>query len=122
VCTATGVVVIGGFCDVDDGLPYNSAAVVDGNGVRTRYRKAHLGDREKEIFSAGTEWPPVVETVVERLGVSYDSNSPSRCESALRLEPRSWPAPVNRPSLRRPAARDKSICERNQRPPIDRCH
>jgi 5-aminopentanamidase len=39
-------VVVGGFCELgDDGLLYNSAAVVDGDGVLGVYRKLHLWDR-----------------------------------------------------------------------------
>ncbi len=49
-----GVVIVGGFCELGpDGLLYNSAALVDESGTRAVYRKAHLWDREKLIFTPG---------------------------------------------------------------------
>lgn len=72
-------VVVGGFCELgEDGLLYNSAAVVDGGGVVAVYRKIHLWDREKLFFEPGRECAPVVETRVGRLGVAvcYDLNFP----------------------------------------------
>lgn len=63
-------VVVGGFCEAgDDGLTYNSAALLDGGGVRAVYRKVHLWDGEKLIFTAGDEVPPVVDTEHGRIGV-----------------------------------------------------
>lgn len=56
-------VVIGGFCESgDDGLLYNSAAVVDADGVIATYRKTHLWDKEKLIFTPGDALPPVLKT------------------------------------------------------------
>ena len=50
--------VIGGFCELaEDGRLYNSAAVVDADGVIARYRKTHLWDREKLIFTPGRVQP-----------------------------------------------------------------
>ena len=72
-------VVVGGFCELgDDGLLYNSAALVDGTGVIFVYRKIHLWDREKLFFEPGLECAPVVETRFGRLGVQicYDLNFP----------------------------------------------
>ena len=55
--------VVLGFCELGgDGLLYNSAAVLDGAAVTAVYRKTHLWDREKLIFTAGSELPPVVHT------------------------------------------------------------
>jgi 5-aminopentanamidase len=74
------VVVIGGFCERgEDGRVYNSAAVVDGAGVRAVYRKLHLWDNEHAIFTPGSQAPPVIETRVGRIGVviCYDLESPS---------------------------------------------
>ena len=51
---AGAAVVIGGFCELgDDGRLYNSAAVVDADGFAACYRKTHLWDREKLIFTPG---------------------------------------------------------------------
>jgi predicted amidohydrolase len=74
-----GAVVVGGFCELgEDGRLYNSAAVVDGNGVVAVYRKIHLWDREQLFFEPGSEPAPVVETRVGKIGVCvcYDLNFP----------------------------------------------
>ena len=62
--TAVGdSVAIFGFCeDGGGGVLYNSAAVVDSGGLVARYRKTHLWDREKLIFTPGAELPPVLRT------------------------------------------------------------
>jgi predicted amidohydrolase len=70
-----GAVIVGGFCEAGRaGELHNSAAVVDASGVRAVYRKLHLWDREKLVFSPGREPPPIVDTVVGRLGIAicYD--------------------------------------------------
>ena len=70
--------VIGGFCELgDDGRVYNSAAVVDGSGVRAVYRKTHLWDAEKDVFEPGSELPPVVETPAGRSASSSATTSSS---------------------------------------------
>lgn len=68
-------VIVGGFAEIDErGSLYNSAALVEGSGVMTVYRKTHLWDFEREVFQAGFEPAPVVETPIGRVGVSvcYD--------------------------------------------------
>ena len=63
-----GAVVVGGFAELGEGgRLFNSAAVVDGSGLRAVYRKAHLWDREPAFFAAGDAPPPVVETAVGRV-------------------------------------------------------
>jgi predicted amidohydrolase len=72
-------VVVGGFCELgEDGLLYNSAAVVDGGGVLAVYRKLHLWDREQLVFEPGRDCAPVLETRIGRIGVGvcYDLNFP----------------------------------------------
>src|SRR5688572_8332897 len=55
-----GAVVIGGFAEAGpDGAYYNSAAVVDADGIVAVYRKTHLWDREKLWFRTGEQLPPV---------------------------------------------------------------
>lgn len=64
------LVIVGGFAEAgDDGCLYNSAAVIDASGVRAVYRKTHLWDTEKLVFTAGDERPPLVETRHGRIGV-----------------------------------------------------
>jgi predicted amidohydrolase len=68
-------VVIGGFAELgDDGVVYNSAAVMGPDGLLAVYRKTHLWDREKLWFTPGGESPSVVETPFGRIGVAvcYD--------------------------------------------------
>jgi predicted amidohydrolase len=75
LATRHSLVIVGGLCEVDeDGALRNSAIVVDRDGLRAVYRKTHLWDREKLIFLAGDEPPPVVETDAGRIGVAvcYD--------------------------------------------------
>jgi 5-aminopentanamidase len=63
-------VIVGGFAELDErGRLFNSAAVVDREGVRAVYRKTHLWDAERTIFAAGDAAPLVVETSVGRVGV-----------------------------------------------------
>jgi 5-aminopentanamidase len=70
-----GVVIVGGICELD-GLDQvrNTVVIVDAAGLRGRYRKLHLWGGELNLFVAGDERPPVVETAVGRigLGICYD--------------------------------------------------
>jgi predicted amidohydrolase len=103
-------VVIGGFCELgEDGLLYNSAAVVDASGVLGVYRKAHLWDREKLFFEPGPVAPCVFDTAAGRVGVliCYDLEFPELTRM-LALEgaeliavPTNWPL-VERPAGERP--------------------
>ncbi|WP_457146287.1 nitrilase-related carbon-nitrogen hydrolase [Mycobacterium sp. URHB0021] len=56
-------IVVCGFCELGlDNRLYNSAVMVDADGVMAHYRKTHLWDHEKLIFTAGDVLPPVVQT------------------------------------------------------------
>jgi predicted amidohydrolase len=104
-------VVVGGFAELgDDGHLYNSAAVVDPSGVRAVYRKVHLWDREKEVFTPGDTAPPVVDTSHGRVGVMicFDLEFPEWTRLAglagadLLAVPTNWPL-VDTPDGERPA-------------------
>jgi predicted amidohydrolase len=104
------IVLAGGFCELgDDGLIYNSAAVLDATGVRAVYRKLHLWDREKLVFTPGSAPPPVLDTRVGRLAVivCYDLEFPELTRSValagtqLLVVPTNWPL-VPRPDGERP--------------------
>ncbi len=93
--------IAGGFCELGpDGQLYNSAAVVDASGVRAVYRKAHLWDAEKEIFTPGADAPPVVELPFGNVGlmICYDLEFPEWVRLAalsgadLIAAPVNWPA------------------------------
>lgn len=71
---ANGGVIVGGFCERDDDVLYNSAVAVSGDGVVGHYRKLHLFDTEKLCFRPGDLGLPTFETGFGRLGicVCYD--------------------------------------------------
>ena len=73
------LVIVGGFCELGaGGRLHNSAAVVDASGTLAVYRKAHLWDKEKLVFTPGDEQPPVVDLPIGRVGVMicYDLEFP----------------------------------------------
>ena len=71
-------VLVVGFCEPDGDDLYNSAAVIDRSGLVHTYRKTHLWDTEKSIFTPGSARPTVVDTAAGRLGVliCYDLEFP----------------------------------------------
>jgi 5-aminopentanamidase len=105
-----GLVVAGGFAELGAGGElYNSAALIDPGGVRAVYRKAHLWDREKLLFTPGDDPPPVLDTLHGRIGliVCYDLEFPE-CTRAVALRgaellcvPTNWPR-ESRPAGERP--------------------
>ncbi len=104
------IILAGGFCELgDDDRIYNSAAVFDATGLRAVYRKLHLWDREKLIFTPGSAPPPVLDTRVGRLAViiCYDLEFPELTRSValagtqLLLVPTNWPL-VPRPEGEHP--------------------
>ena len=109
---ALRTVIVGGFCEIGaDGRLYNSAALVDSSGVRAVYRKAHLWDAEKLVFTPGSGPPPVIEIPAGRVAVMicYDLEFPEWLRLAalagadLIAAPVNWPAepvpPGERPSV-----------------------
>ena len=99
-------IVIGGFCELgDDGLLYNSAALVDGTGVRGVYRKTHLWDTEKRIFEPGGELPPVFGTAYGRIGIliCYDLEFPEMTRTLALRGADLVAVPTNWPLMPRPA-------------------
>jgi predicted amidohydrolase len=111
VAAEAGMVVVGGFCEAgDDGNTYNSAVVIDETGAeRAVYRKTHLWDGEKRLFTPGADAPPVVATRVGNVAVvvCYDLEFPELTRGvALRgadllAVPTNWPL-VPRPDGERP--------------------
>ena len=101
-----GLIIVGGFCERGaDGRLYNSAAVVDASGTRAVYRKAHLWDSEKLVFTPGDAPPPVVETAIGRVAVMicYDLEFPEWVRLAALNGADLIAAPVNWPYAARPA-------------------
>jgi predicted amidohydrolase len=98
-------VVVGGFCELgEDDRLYNSAAVVDANGVVAVYRKIHLWDREQLFFEPGSEPAPVVETRVGKVGVCvcYDLNFPEVARGLALAGADIVAVPTNWPRFPRP--------------------
>jgi predicted amidohydrolase len=122
LATVAGCTIVGGFCELgDDGLLYNSAALVDESGTRAVYRKAHLWDREKLIFTPGSAAPPVLARPYGRVAVMicYDLEFPEWTRLAaldgadLIAAPVNWPAapcpPGERPAEVIKAQADASV-------------
>ncbi len=102
---AGDAVVIGGYCELgDDGLLYNSALVVEADGVIASYRKTHLWDREKLTFTPGRELPPIVTTRhgVIAVMVCYDLEFGELTRRATLDGAELIAAPVNWPLFPRP--------------------
>lgn len=106
IAAAGEAVVIGGFCERgEDGQVYNSALVIDGGAVVARYRKTHLWDREKLIFTPGSLRPPVVRTRHGAIAVvvCYDLEFPELTRQVALQGAEVIAAPVNWPRLPKPA-------------------
>ena len=99
------IIIVGGFCENASGELFNSAALVDPDGLRAVYRKAHLWDRESLWFSPGSEPPPVVATRFGRIAVviCYDLEFPEWVRLAALDGAQLLCAPVNWPAFPRPA-------------------
>ena len=98
-------IVIGGFCEQgEDGKLYNSAVMVDADGVVAHYRKTHLWDREKLIFTPGDTLPPVVKTKHGDIAVMvcYDIEFGELTRRAALDGAELIAAPVNWPLFPRP--------------------
>ncbi len=106
LAAAHRLVIVGGFCELGaDGRLYNSAALVDASGTRAVYRKAHLWDKEKLVFTPGGAPPPVVDTEVGRVAVMicYDLEFPEWVRLAALDGADLIAAPVNWPAVGWPA-------------------
>lgn len=101
-----GLAIAGGFCELGpDGKLYNSAAIVDAAGTRAVYRKAHLWDAEKKIFTPGDDAPPVVALPFGNVGlmICYDLEFPEWVRLAALSGADLIAAPVNWPASASPA-------------------
>jgi len=69
VSDRTGVIVVCGFCEAEGDRLYNSAMLVRPGGEPVLYRKLHLFDAEREIFTPGDLGLVMAETGLGRIGV-----------------------------------------------------
>lgn len=69
-----GLHIVGGFCERDGEALYNSAAIVDPNGLIGIYRKNHLWAAENLFFERGDGGFPVFTTRIGRIAalICYD--------------------------------------------------
>jgi 5-aminopentanamidase len=98
-------VTVFGFCERGaDGRFYNSAAVLSGGELATVYRKTHLFDREKLLFTPGDAMPPVLDTRVGAVAVMvcYDLEFPEVTRDVAVRGAELIVAPVNWPLMPRP--------------------
>lgn len=98
-------VVVGGYCELgEDGLFYNSAIVVTAVGVMENYRKTHLWNSEKLLFTPGDALPPVIETQhgVLAVMVCYDLEFAELTRLVAVAGAELIVAPVNWPLFPRP--------------------
>jgi len=102
VCRLAGdLVVCLGFCELEDGLRYNTAVCVSGDGVLGRHRKVHQPLGEYAAYAAGDTFA-AFDTPVGRMGllIDYDKTFPESAR-ALALDGAqvvaalsAWPANV----------------------------
>ena len=81
----TGLMIVMGLIEVDEGRLFNTAIVVDRGALIGRYRKAHLLGGE-QIFAAGSDCP-VFEAAGLRFGINicYDTNFPKAARKVADL-------------------------------------
>ena len=106
------ILIVAGFCErLGADQLANSAAMIDAQGLRAVYRKAHLWDEENAIFSAGNAPPPVVETAFGRISmmICYDLELPEWVRLAALARADLLCAPVNWPDGPRPVDGDAGI-------------
>ncbi len=99
-----GATVVLGFCELAGEELYNSAAVLEAAGVLAVYRKTHLWDDEKLLFSPGDRAPSVIETAVGRLGtlICYDLEFPEMPRGLAVAGAEIIAVPTNWPLVPRP--------------------
>lgn len=99
------VTIVGGLCERgSDEMLYNTAVIVDATGISATYRKVHLWDTEKEIFTPGRHEPPVVDVDGHRVGlmICYDVEFPEWVRLPALAGAELLCVPVNWPQLPRP--------------------
>jgi N-carbamoylputrescine amidase len=60
--------IVGGITEIDGVTLYDTAVLIGPDGYIGRYRKTHLWNREKLIFTAGNDYP-VFDTRIGRIGL-----------------------------------------------------
>lgn len=94
-----------GYAERDGDDLYNTAAVIGGGRRLADYRKTHLWDREKTVFTPGDSPGLIVDTEGFRLGVAicYDNEFPEVPRGLALAGAAILALPVNWPLVPRPA-------------------
>lgn len=102
---AEQMVAVVGFCEDGGSEVYNSAVALRRGHAPVVYRKLHLWDTEKRIFTPGSEDPPVLNTAFGTIGVliCYDLEFPEMPRALALRGADIVAAPTNWPLLARPA-------------------
>ncbi|MHA6626500.1 nitrilase-related carbon-nitrogen hydrolase [Pseudonocardia sichuanensis] len=102
---ADGAVLVLGFCEADGDEVFNSAAVLTRGGVLGVYRKTHLWDSEKEVFTPGAVPAGVLDTPLGPLGtlVCYDLEFPEMPRGLALAGAEIIAVPTNWPLVARPS-------------------
>ena len=111
------LIVVAGFCERLPGEQVaNSCVLIQPDGRRTFYRKAHLWDGECLIFTAGDAPPPVVQTALGRIGmmICYDLEFPEWVRLPALAGAQLLCAPVNWPNTPHPAGQPPAEVTRVQ--------
>lgn len=76
--------IVGGLTESENNEVFNSAVLIGPQGHVGTYRKAHLWNNEKEVYSQNQEGFPVFETELGRIGIGicYDAWFPETFRSA----------------------------------------
>jgi len=99
------VVIVGGFCERGENNQLHiSAALATNKGDLILYRKVHLWNAEKRIFTAGCKPPPVIDTRFGKIAVMicYDQEFPEWVRLAALAGADLIAMPVNWPDSARP--------------------
>ncbi len=79
IAAHTGLTVIAGYAEAADGVVYNAAMAITGDGPVANYRKAHLyGDYERDHFAPGNAAPVLFDVGGLKAGllICYDVEFP----------------------------------------------
>lgn len=99
------LVLVAGLAIKDSGNYYNTSVVIDSNGFRGWYKKAHLWGNEPDFFTAGSEAPLIVDTEIGRVAtmVCYDLEFPEWVRLTMLAGANILALPLNWPESGRPA-------------------
>lgn len=78
IAKTSDAIIVGGFALLERGRLRNASVIIDKDGVRGRYHKAHLFGDEPDFFEKGDMQPLLVDTPYGRLGtmICYDIEFP----------------------------------------------